>query len=477
MLTFLGFAMVVTFMTLIMTKRLSPLVALIIVPIAFALLGGFYAEVGGFMLDGIRKIAPTGVLLMFAILYFGLMLDAGLFDPLINGMLKLVRGDPLKVVIGTAILALGVSLDGDGSTTYMITVSAMLPLYRKLGLRPLVMACVIMLSSGVMNILPWGGPTSRAAAVLHLDVGDVFVPMIPAMIVGAIGVILISVWMGLRERARIGRIDFVGNKAGTGGMAMAGAGAAAGAAGAAGTYAGGSGATVARPPVDDDASRNTEEDALQSETEAAKRPKLIWVNAVLTVGLMIALIYGVLPLPVLFMIGFAIALLINYPGMKAQRDRIASHADSVLAVVAVIFAAGIFTGILAGTGMIEAMAKSALALLPPALGPYLAPITAVLSLPFTFFLSNDAFYYGVVPIIAQVAGNYGISPVEIARASLVGQPVHLLSPLVPSTYLLVALAGVEFGDHQKFTIKWGILICALMLVAGLVFGIFPLIGG
>ena len=470
MLTFLGFAMVVTFMTLIMTKRLSPLVALIIVPIAFALLGGFYAEVGGYMLDGIRKIAPTGVLLMFAILYFGLMLDAGLFDPLINGMLKLVRGDPLKVVIGTAILALGVSLDGDGSTTYMITVSAMLPLYRKLGLRPLVMACVIMLSSGVMNILPWGGPTSRAAAVLHLDVGDVFVPMIPAMIVGAIGVILISVWMGLRERARIGRIDYVGDEAGTGAMAMAGA-------GAAGAFPGGSGATVARPPVDDDASRNTEEDALQSETEAAKRPKLIWVNAVLTVGLMIALIYGVLPLPVLFMIGFAIALLINYPGMKAQRDRIASHADSVLAVVAVIFAAGIFTGILAGTGMIEAMAKSALALLPPALGPYLAPITAVLSLPFTFFLSNDAFYYGVVPIIAQVAGNYGISPVEIARASLVGQPVHLLSPLVPSTYLLVALAGVEFGDHQKFTIKWGILICALMLVAGLVFGIFPLIGG
>lgn len=446
MLTFLGFAMVVTFMTLIMTKRLSPLVALIIVPIAFALLGGFYADVGSHMIDGIRKIAPTGVLLMFAILYFGLMLDTGLFDPLINGLLRLVRGDPLKVVIGTAILALAVSLDGDGSTTYMITVSALLPLYRKLGLRPLVMACVIMLSSSVMNILPWGGPTSRAAAVLRLDVADVFVPMIPSMIAGAIMVILVAGWLGLRERARLGKIDYKGGRA----------------------------SAVVTPKLDLDGEREPAEDALQSDAEGAKRPRLILVNLGLTLLLMVGLVLDVMPLPVMFMVGFAVALLINYPTMKEQRDRVASHADSVLAVVAVIFAAGIFTGILTGTGMIEAMAKSMLALLPPTWGPYLAPITAVLSLPMTFFLSNDAFYYGVIPIIAQVAGEYGIAPVEIARASLVGQGVHLLSPLVPSTYLLVALAGVEFGDHQRFTLKWCLLLCLVLFVVSLLMGIFPL---
>lgn len=447
MLTFLGFAMVVTFMTLIMTKRLSPLVALILVPITFALLGGFYADLGTHMLDGIRKIAPTGVLLMFAILYFGLMLDAGLFDPLINGMLRLVRGDPLKVVVGTAVLALTVSLDGDGSTTYMIVVSAMLPLYRKLGLRPLVMACVVMLSSSVMNILPWGGPTSRAAAALHLDVSDVFVPVIPTMVAGALMVILVAWWLGLRERARIGKI----------------------------VYAGGGASAVVHPNNDLDGLRDTREDALQSDTEAAKRPRLIWVNLALTLALMVGLVTNLMPLPVMFMIGFAIALVINYPSMSEQRDRVASHADSVLAVVAVIFGAGIFTGILTGTGMIESMAKSTLALLPPTWGPYLAPITAVLSLPLTFFLSNDAFYYGVVPIIAQVAAEYGITPVEIARASLVGQGMHLLSPLVPSTYLLVSLCGVEFADHQKYTLKWCFLLCVVLFLSGLALGTFPLL--
>jgi CitMHS family citrate-Mg2+:H+ or citrate-Ca2+:H+ symporter len=127
--------------------------------------------------------------------------------------------------------------------------------------------------------------------------------------------------------------------------------------------------------------------------------------------------------------------------------------------------------------MLDAMAKSMLDLVPPALGPYLAPITALASLPLTFFVSNDAFYFGVIPIVAETAKQFGIAPVEIARASLIGQPVHFLSPLVPSTYLLVGLAGVEFGDHQRYTLKWAALICLLMLVASLLCAVFPFAAG
>ena len=113
-------------------------------------------------------------------------------------------------------------------------------------------------------------------------------------------------------------------------------------------------------------------------------------------------------------------------------------------------------------------------MIPPALGPYMAPITAALSLPFTFFISNDAFYFGMLPILAEAGAHYGVSPMAIARASLMGQPVHLLSPLVPSTYLLVALAGIEFGDHQRFTLKWAVLVCLCIMFAALLMGIFPL---
>lgn len=158
MLTFLGFAMVITFMYLIMTKRLSALIALILVPILFALFGGFSAKIGPMMLEGISKLAPTGVMLMFAILYFALMIDSGLFDPAVRKILKLVKGDPLKVSVGTAVLALVVSLDGDGATTYMICCAAMLPMYSRLGMSPRIMAGLIILAGGVMNMTPQGWP-------------------------------------------------------------------------------------------------------------------------------------------------------------------------------------------------------------------------------------------------------------------------------------------------------------------------------
>ncbi|WPO99843.1 CitMHS family transporter [Pseudomonas sp. HR96] len=432
MLTFLGFAMVICFMGLIMTRRLSALIALILVPILFALFGGFASKIGPMMLDGISKLAPTGVMLMFAILYFALMIDSGLFDPAVRKILKLVKGDPVKVSVGTAVLALVVSLDGDGATTYMICVAAMLPLYRRLGMSPRIMAGLIILAGGVMNMTPWGGPTARAASALRVDPSAIFVPMIPAMLAGVAAVLVIAWCYGRRERARLGELHLPGDSA-------------------------------------DGAS-----DISVSQYPEARRPKLLWFNGLLTLALMAALIHGLLPLPVLFMIAFSIAMVVNYPDLNQQKERIAAHAGSVLAVSGLIFAAGIFTGILSGTGMVDAMSKSLLAVIPDALGPYMATITALVSMPFTFFMSNDAFYYGVLPVLTEAAAQYGISPVEMARASIVGQPVHLLSPLVPSTYLLVALAGIDFGDHQRFTLKWAVLVCLCIMLAALALGVFPL---
>lgn len=439
MLTALGFGMVITFMYLIMSKRLSPLVALIIVPIVFALAGGFGTGINEMMLEGIKKIAPTGVMLMFAILYFGVMIDAGLFDPLVRRILRLVKGDPMKIVVGTAVLALLISLDGDGSTTYMITVSAMLPLYRRLGMNALNMTCVTILAGGVMNLTPWGGPTARAATALHVDPADVFVPLVPAMALAIVGILVLAWYLGMKERRRLGVVTLPGDAWMDGSVA------------------------------DDGEALPTVEDA-----EDIKRPKLLWVNLALTLALMAALVIGVLPMPVLFMIGFALALLINYPNLAEQRRRLVNHAGNVLSVVSLIFAAGVFTGILSNTGMVEAMSRSFLAVIPDAWGPYLAVITALASMPFTFFMSNDAFYFGVLPILSEAASHYGITPVEMARASLAGQPVHLLSPLVPSTYLLVGLAKVDFADHQRFTLKWAVLVSLVLMGGGLLFGLFPL---
>lgn len=464
MLTALGFGMVLAFMTLIMTRRLSPLVALIAIPVLFGFLAGFDAPaLGRMMLDGIAKLAPTGVMLMFAILYFGIMIDAGLFDPVVARVLRVVGNDPLKVVVGTAVLAAVVSLDGDGSTTYMITCASMLPLYRRLGLDALALTCVTILAGGVMNLTPWGGPLARAATALHVDPAEVFLPMIPVMAVGLAGVFAVAWVVGRRERARLGGLVTLERAQWR--EAAAGPRESAPATNAAFSQ------RAESAPTSDAALH----DAIDAQAAVLRRPTRRAFNALLTLALMLALVGGVLPLPVLFMLAFAIALVANYPDLALQRERIAAHAANALPVVAVIFAAGVFTGILGGTGMVSAMSQSLLDVLPPEWTPHLAPITAALSLPFTFFISNDAFYYGVLPVLAEAASTAGIAPVEMARAALIGQPVHLLSPLVPSTYLLVGLAGVEFGDHQRFTLGWAIGVCMLMGVAALALGAFPLV--
>ena len=439
LLTLLAYGMVIVFMTLIMTKKLSPLTALILVPIAFGVAGGFAPQLGEMMVAGITKLAPTGVMLMFAILYFAIMLDAGLFEPFVQRLIALVHGDPMKVVVGSAALALLVSLDGDGSTTYMITTAAMLPLFRRLGMRPLVLACVTMLAGGVMNTLPWGGPTARAASALSIDVSTVFVPMIPALVVGVCWVFYVAYRLGLSERRRL---------AATGAASSANA------------------QVLLEELANPDIGEDTQH----------RRPDRLLVNAVLTAALLVALIAAVLPLPVIFMIGFAVAMLLNYPTIDEQKALLSRHAGNVLAVVGLIFAAGIFTGILSGTKMVDAMADSVIRLVPPVLGPYLAIVTGVLSIPFTFFISNDAFYFGVLPILAKAGQAYGISAAEMARASLIGQPVHLLSPLVPSTFLLVGLVGVDFDDHQRYTLKWALGSAAVLLLAGLVTLVIPLRG-
>jgi CitMHS family citrate-Mg2+:H+ or citrate-Ca2+:H+ symporter len=431
MLTVLAYLMIIVFMALIMTKRLSAMIALILVPIVFALIAGFGFELGPMMFDGIKKLAPTGVMLMFAILYFGVMIDAGLFEPVVRLILKMVGNDPMKIVVGTFILAVFVSLDGDGSTTYMITCAAMLPLYQRLGISRLVLACVIMMAGGLMNILPWGGPTARVASALGVEMGQIFVPMIPPMIVTGIWGVFVAFLLGRRERRRLG-------------------------------------------PIDVSAAMEAADEAEGEQARHLARPKLLWVNFLLTVALMVLLVHGTFPLQVLFMVASALALMINYPSLQQQKERIEAHAANILPVVSLIFAAGIFVGVLSGTKMVDAIAASVIAGVPAWLGPYMAVVTAVLSVPFTFFISNDAFYFGILPILAKAAAAYGFSAAEIGRASLIGQQVHLLSPLVASTYLLVGLAGVEFGDHQRYTLLWALSAFVVMLVACIVLGVIPI---
>ncbi|MFJ4684117.1 CitMHS family transporter [Streptomyces sp. NPDC088789] len=490
MLTILGFAMIATFLVLIMLKKMSPIAALVLIPALFCVFVGKGAQLGDYVIDGVSSLAPTAAMLMFAIVYFGLMIDVGLFDPIVKAILKFCKADPMRIVVGTALLAAIVSLDGDGSTTFMITVSAMYPLYKRLKMSLVVMTGVAATANGVMNTLPWGGPTARAATALKLDASEIFVPMIPALAVGLLFVFVLSYFLGLRERKRLGTLtlDEVLEKPAGSAKAVkdteatedaeeketvlvgsgAGAGSRDGKTGLGkGTPATGGSGTDAEAEADDD---GDDFQGLDPHRDTL-RPKLLWFNVLLTVTLLTAMIMELLPIPVLFLLGAALALTVNFPHIPDQKARLAAHADNVLNVSGMVFAAAVFTGVLQGTGMVDSMATWLVDIIPAGMGPHMAIVTGLLSLPLTYFMSNDGFYFGVLPVLAEAGAAHGVSPVEMARASLVGQPLHMSSPLVPAVYVLVGMARVEFGDHTRFVVKWAALTSLVVLGAGILFGI------
>jgi CitMHS family citrate-Mg2+:H+ or citrate-Ca2+:H+ symporter len=484
-LVLLGFAMIAVFMVLIMTKKLTPVLALIIVPTVFGLFAGAGLGIGDMVMDSMKAMTSTAALLMFAIIYFGLMIDVGLFDPLVRFILRKLGNDPAKVVLGTAILAAAVSLDGDGSTTFILTTAAMLPIYLRLKMSPVVLTCVAGLANGTMNIVPWGGPTARAASALNIDVNDVFVPMLPSLLAG-IAVVLVFAWLlGLQERNRLRATQpeiwgvpdtaeaFDGGAPAGGPRTGSGRGASPVPAtgGPAVDGASPSGVAVLERTEDlvDDSDTAMADTALDPNRKTL-RPKLQWFNLGLTVAVMAMLIADLVPLPYVFMVGSAIALLVNFPNVKDQATQIVAHAPSIVAVVSMVMAAAVLTGVLTGTGMVEAMSAWLVQIIPTSMGPFLAVITGVLSIPMTFFMSNDAFYFGVLPVLSETAGHYGISAAEMARASITGQPFHMQSPLVPAILLLVSLAKVDLGDHHKKVLWRSAVVSLVMLGIGMLTG-------
>lgn len=483
MLVALGLLMVATFMVLIITKRATPVVALILVPVAFGLFAGAGLDISDMISDGIKELAPTAAMLFFAIIFFGIMIDVGLFDPVVRLVVRMVRNDPARLVVGTAVLAMVVSLDGDGSTTFIITTAALLPLYVKLGVSPVVLTVVAGLANGTMNILPWGGPTARAASALKIDTNDVFVPMLPSLGVALIVVLLFSFHLGVLERRRIGALQIRDSLLTADADLMVAVSERTRYAptpppppistSAPGPTGYDDGATHRDNTADGSAERDDSFSGVLDPNRPTLRPKLFWLNLALTVALLAILGADIVSIPVLFMTFAGLALAINFPHIKDQQAAITRHSSSIVSVVAMVLAAAVLTGVFSGTGMVDAIAHALADGIPDWMGPRMAIIVGILSIPLTFLMSNDAFYYGVLPVLSETASRYGIDPAEMARASITGQPVHMQSPLVPAILLLVALAGVSIADHHKKVLWRATLVSLVMLVVGALVGAIP----
>ncbi len=423
-----GFGCLATFVVLIMTRRLSAVTALILVPIAFGLLAGLGFGVADLMVEGARSVLPTVVTLVFALLYFAVMIEAGLFEPLVKTIMRWAGAHPARVTIATVLIPGIIALDGSGTTAALVAVAALGPVYDRLGMNKLMLFTLLMMADILAHTVPWGSPTIRAATAMHVDPMVLYAPMIVPLFACFAFLIGMAVYFGRSESKRLAAEGFV-------------------------------------PP----------EPVAPAEVEGVKpRPWIYAANFLLTALLVFGMAVAGKALPAVMMAAFAVAVVINRPRSSQQADLLAHHAERALTIALLVLSAGAFLGIMSKSGMIEAMAAATMAAMPPAIGPYFAVVVALLSMPLTFFLSNDAFYFGFLPLLGHMGIQFGLTPEEIARASLIGQPVHGISPILPALYFLCGLLKIEVQAVQAFALKWAIMLSLVFLVTALLVGAFPL---
>lgn len=437
MLTTMGFVTIAVILGLLLWNRVAAVVALAGVPLLTSLIAGFSpAEISEFVGGGLGGLVGVVAMFVFAITYFGVMRDAGMFDPIIRRIAAFAGNAPVTICLATTMLAMAVHLDGAGATTFLITIPAMLPLFDRIGMKRLTLTACVGLGAGVMNLVPWGGPTARAAATSGVSPNELWVPLIPAQIAGMLAALGVAWILGRREGVRI---------------------------------AGAATATVDVPATRGDGVELTEEQ------RQLRRPKLFWFNLALTVLVIAGLIAAVAPPEVMFLVGLIIALLINYPGLHQQTERIEAHAKGGMLMATTLLAAGVFLGVLDGSGMIESMASSAANAVPDGLAPGLPIMVALVSVPLSLVFGPDPFYFGVLPVLISVGELSGVAGADIARAALIGEETvgFPISPLTGSFYLLVGLGGVEIGKHIRSLIGWAWAVSLVMLVVALLTGAVP----
>lgn len=429
MLVLVGILVICGLQAAILLNRLSPIAALILTPVAGALATGFGVETAGFMVAGISDIAPVAGMFVFAILFFGIMTDAGLLEPLLKRITHLAGSRPSLIVPATGLLALLVHLDGSGAVCFLVVIPAMLPVYDRLGMDRRILACAASLAAGV-NVLPWTGPTLRAAASLKIPVMEIFRPLAGVQLFGLVFVFAACWWMGRREERRLAALP-------------------------AGAVAG---VTIAAAP-----------------DTSLQRPRLFFVNLLLTAVILGAMVLSPVPPVALFMVGTALALLINYPDAADQRARIDAHARAALLMAGVLLAAGAFTGIMNGSGMLKAMAGAAVAVVPPGAGSHIPFALSLIAMPLSLVFDPDSFYFGVLPVVAHTAESLGGTVVQTAQAALLGQMTtgFPISPLTPATFLVAGLSGIDLGAHQRFSFPFLYAASLVMVAAALLLGVFP----
>lgn len=443
----LGFACIIAIVVTLFRSMMLPSIAFIVFPLALAVIlvtGGYYTwdDIASLIKSGFSSTGPTAALFVFSVLYFGIMTDAGLFDVIISKLMKLVGDSVLGVCIMTCIIALIGHLDGGGASTFCIVIPAMLPVYKRMHMRPTTLLRISVIAMGVLNLMPWAGPTMRATTVLGMEAGSLWSTLLPIQICGIILAFGVAAINGLIETKRGAGLN--GRLAQTEGV-------------------------VTLAEAEGEGSNNNE----------LARPKLFVFNLLLTIAVIALLIKDIFPSYVPFMIGVSIAIIVNYHGAKMQKKIINLHAGPALMMCSTLMGAAVLMGILVKdvegtTSVIACMSDLISSNLPAVLGRHLPLVIGILSVPLALAFDTDSYFYGMLPVMIGVGEGFGIPALPIAIAMVVCRNcATFISPMVPATLLGVGLADVDIKDHIKSTFLWVWCFSLVCMIFAIMTGIIP----
>ena len=436
-LALLGFATVIAVIVLLLRNVTVPSLAFVSVSTITAIIlvvtkAFTLDEVAGFIKEGVKGVHGTAVLFIFSVLFFGVMTDAGMFDKIIGALMKKVGNNVVGVALMTCVIAIIGHLDGGGASTFLITIPAMLPVYKRLHMRRETLLLICVTAMGVMNLMPWGGPTMRAASVIEMEPNDLWFQLMPMQAVGFVLAIGTAIFWGFQEKKRIAKL----------GDAAA-----------------------------EEAGKYDDSDEGAGSTDLA-RPQNFVFNVILTLAVIIVLVMDIFPSYYVFMVGCALGILVNYRGKKLHSSIIKSHASAGLSMASTILCAGVFLGVLSKSGIMEKMAVMMANVIPTSLGKFLPVIIGILSVPLALLFDTDSYFYGLLPVLVSVGNQFGVNPAHIAIAMVVCRNcATFISPVAPATYLGIGLAGVEIKDHIKYCFGWQWGVSIVCLVAGLIMGV------
>ena len=461
----LGLLTIVAIVLTLFKSKTQPAIAFIVWPTLLALIlviGGRHSfdDIAAMIKAGFNSTGPTAALFVFSVLYFGIMTDAGMFDVIIGKLMTLVGDNVMGVTLVTCIIALVGHLDGGGASTFCIVVPAMLPVYKRMHMRKTTLLRIAVLAMGVLNLMPWAGPTMRAASVLGIEAGQLWKTILPIQIFGIILALAHAVLAGWQEKKR--------------------------------------GAGLNGKLAQTEGTVELEETAAQATVEnELARPKLFVFNICLTLAIIAMLIWDVFPSYYCFMIGVALALFVNYGFTAKMHKKIFNlHAGPALMMCSTLMGAAVLMGILTSSmgadgkvisakvmelpedalpSVVRCLAGIVAAGLPAALGRNLPLVIGILSVPLALAFDTDSYFYGMLPVMIGIGQAFGVEALPLAVAMVVCRNcATFISPMVPATLLGIGLADIDIKDHIKATFLYVWVFSILCMIVAAIFGIMPL---